>query len=93
LPSNVVSLVTRRAWMERAHARRDTEVFGVLSAGTVAISCLVEDISVGGARVCAENSVVIGDFLRLSVPELNFTAQVKVVWVTTEAAGVSFLGC
>ncbi len=66
-------------------------MLGVLqNVSTASIGCLVEDISLGGARLCAEEKLVPGDCLRLAIPHFGFTAHVRVVWATTDCAGVAF---
>ena len=60
------------------------------SGASQSIGCLVEDISIGGAKVCAAERVLAGEQLRLSIPEFNFVAPVTVVWATVEAAGLAF---
>ena len=54
------------------------------------IGCLVENISVGGAKVCATERLSLGEGLRLSIPDLPFSCPSTVIWATQEAAGLAF---
>ena len=91
MSSDVVSIVTGRRWAPRADPRHEMEAIGNLTNGArESIGCLVEDVSHGGAKVCAAEQVLVGEQLRLSIPEFNFVAPVTVVWATVEAAGLAF---
>ncbi len=91
MPAKVVSIITRRTWIARADTRDETHMLGTLQdAAGENVDCLVENMSLGGARVCAEERLVVGESLRLSIPEFAFTGPVRVIWETSEAAGLAF---
>jgi hypothetical protein len=94
MTSNVISIATRGLWTVRADARQVAEVLGTItnSAGDT-VGCLVDDVSLGGARICAAERLCLGERLRLSIPEFEFSAPVAVVWSTDEASGLAFLSC
>ena len=81
MSSDVVSIVTGRRWAPRADPRHEMEAIGNLTnSARQSIGCLVEDISHGGAKICAAEQVLAGEQLRLSIPEFNFVAPVTLVW-------------
>ena len=88
---NVISIATRRVWIARADPRFDADVLGNLTdAAGATIGCLVEDISVGGAKVCATERLGVVDVLKLTIPEYKFTAPVRVIWTSDDDSGVAF---
>jgi hypothetical protein len=89
---HIISIVTRRAWISRAVPRLETDVLGRLTNDNeMSIGCLVEDISLCGARVCAAERLLAGEQLWLSVPEFEIALLATVVWSTPEGAGLAFL--
>jgi hypothetical protein len=92
MKSNLFSFATGRVWTERAHARHSIEGIGTLTriTGPGSLDCLVEDVSLGGARVYPTEQVMIGQRFRLSIRRFNFTAPIKVVWATQDGVGVMF---
>jgi hypothetical protein len=87
---NVVSIVTRRAWMARVHPRHEADVLGNLSNGRETLDCLVEDVSFGGARVWTAEQLSVGERLQLSIATFGFSAPVTVVWSSPDGAGLAF---
>ena len=91
MSSDVVSIITGRRWAPRADPRHVVEAIGNLTNGArKSIGCLVEDVSHGGAKVCTTEHFLVGEHLRLSIPEFSFVAPVTVVWATLEFAGLAF---
>src|SRR5688500_498102 len=90
MSGNVVSMVTRRVWTARADPRYNADVLGYLTDSGVSIGCLVEDISLGGAKVCATERLLADQCFQLTIGEYNFTAPVRVIWTSDEDSGVAF---
>jgi hypothetical protein len=91
MSSVVVSIVTGRRWAPRADPRHVVDAIGNLTSGAgKGVGCLVEDVSHGGAKVCTAEHFLVGEQLRLSIPEFGFVAPVTVVWATLESAGLAF---
>ena len=89
--SNIVSLITRRPWKPRADPRYEVEALGSLAVpGRPAIRCLVDDISLGGAKVRPVAKVQVGEGFHLLIPEFEFAAPVTVLWTTHETVGLAF---
>jgi hypothetical protein len=91
MPPQVFSIATGREWLPRAHPRhRANDVLGRLIDGAASVGCLIEDMSLGGARLCPDERLCMGDRFRLVVPELALTVPVRVVWTTADNVGVIF---
>jgi hypothetical protein len=87
----IISIATRRAWIARADPRFAADVLGNLTdAAGATIGCLVEDISVGGAKVSATERLLAFDLLKLTIPEYELTAPVRVIWTGDDNSGVAF---
>jgi hypothetical protein len=86
-----VSMITRRVWTARADPRYNADVLGNLTDTLgVSIGCLVEDILLRGAKVCATERLLADQCLQLTIGDYNFTAPVRVIWTSDEDSGVAF---
>jgi hypothetical protein len=91
MSNNVISIVTRRAWIARADPRHEADVLGNLTdAAGGTIGCLVENISVGGAKVSATERLMATQCLHLIIPEYKLAAPVRVIWAGDDDSGVAF---
>ena len=91
MASNVVSIRTRLAWSARAHPRLETHVHGTLEyAAGEGIGCFVEDVSLGGAKICPADGLLVGDKFQLSIPQFDFIAPIRVIWTNEDFYGVAF---
>ena len=90
MPSNIISIATRRAWEPRVHSRVTVELVGSLSGSGPRVECLVDDISASGARVAPVEKLGRGDRLRLVIPHLSLDIAITVAWTSRDAAGVCF---
>ena len=91
MPKNVVSIVTRRTWIARAHPRLETHVHGTLNyAEAEAFGCFMEDVSLGGAKLCPVERLLVDDIYQLSIPKFDFVAPIRVIWTSEDFYGVAF---
>jgi len=50
----------------------------------------MEDVSLGGAKLCPAEPLLVGDIYQLSIPKFDFVAPVRVIWTTEDFYGVAF---
>jgi hypothetical protein len=55
-----------------------------------AMSCLVRDLSVEGARVIFSEAVTIPDMINLHIPQKNQTMRARVTWRRGDEIGLGF---
>ena len=92
MPSQVISIATGREWLPRAHRRyRANDELGRLSSSrSASLGCLVEDISLGGARICPGERLCVGERFWLTVAEFALTVPARVVWTNDDYVGLAF---
>ena len=77
---------------QRAHERRTTYKFGrVLSLSREEHSCIVKDLSVGGARIILEGAFSLPEKVTLKIDQTGSTQAARVVWQIENEAGLAFL--
>jgi hypothetical protein len=55
-----------------------------------AMSCLVRDLSVEGARIIFSEAVTIPDMINLHIPQKNQTMRARVTWRRGDEIGLGF---
>jgi hypothetical protein len=55
-----------------------------------AMSCLVRDLSVEGARIIFSEAVTIPDMINLHIPQKNHTVRARVTWRRGDEIGLGF---
>ena len=92
MPSQVISIATGREWLPRAHPRYGAnDALGTLaSLGCASLGCLIEDISLGGARICPDERLCVGERFSLTVAEFALTVPARVVWTNDDYVGLAF---
>jgi hypothetical protein len=55
-----------------------------------AMSCLVRDLSVEGARIIFSEAVTIPDMINLHLPQKNHTVRARVTWRRGDEIGLGF---
>ena len=55
-----------------------------------AMSCLVRDLSVEGARIIFSEAVTIPDMINLHIPQKNQTLRARVTWRRGDEIGLGF---
>ena len=55
-----------------------------------AMSCLVRDLSVEGARIIFSEAVTIPDMINLHIPQKNQTVRARVTWRRGDEIGLGF---
>jgi len=55
-----------------------------------AMSCLVRDLSVEGARIIFSEAVTIPDMTNLHIPQKNHTVRARVTWRRGDEIGLGF---
>ena len=55
-----------------------------------AMSCLVRDLSVEGARIIFSEAVTIPDMINLHIPQKNQTLRARVTWRRGDQIGLGF---
>ena len=62
----------------------------VYQSGSVSVPCVISQISESGARISVSADVVLGQTMRLEVPQRNISADVRLVWRRGGMAAVAF---
>jgi hypothetical protein len=77
----------------RRHVRRTLDAAGVLQwpDGGNDVRCILEDISLGGARLRLEGPADLPHFFLLTVPTEQIDRACTVAWKDGERVGVRFL--
>ncbi|OYU50537.1 MAG: pilus assembly protein PilZ [Rhizobiales bacterium PAR1] len=60
------------------------------SNGNSRTECTIRDLSAGGARIEAPQSVTVPEFFDLFIPQRNLRHRVKMIWRHASEFGVSF---
>lgn len=55
------------------------------------VSCIVTDISVGGARIKLEGACALPEMIKLKLVLTGETRRARVAWQRDKAAGLSFV--
>lgn len=77
----------------RRYFRRPTalEAQVVLGRGSSALSCIVQDLSAGGAGLAFADPVELPSTFVLAVPNLDLTVAAQLIWGHDERYGVAFV--
>jgi hypothetical protein len=62
-----------------------------IAAKLSAVSCLVRDVSAGGAQLVMTGAEGLPGEIQLDIPRINLATRAKVVWRSGDVCGVQFL--
>jgi hypothetical protein len=93
-PVQIVSFATGRVWRPRAHERIETRLDGLLedTATGCEMPCVVHNVSNGGMMVVLGRGFRVPTHVVIRIPEQNFAARARTVWVKGQQLGLAFEG-
>lgn len=73
------------------HHRIGTRLLGeVHGCGRIHVSCVVQNLSLGGARILSESVIHNVSTLALSIPQFGFSMPVELAWTKAGQCGLAF---
>jgi hypothetical protein len=77
----------------RAHFRRPTSLKAQILLGidSLGLSCIVQDISAGGAGLAFEGPIALPPQFVLAIPNLDLMVAAQLRWSRGERHGVAFM--
>ena len=82
----------QRSANRRQFARRPVQKRGLIRLGTLpAVSCLVVDVSPGGAKLKIEPAHLVPQVFKLQIPDDLFEAECEVRYEAESIVGVMFI--